>query len=88
MVPLGGGTDVWLWGTDMRLRLKCVRGMHKRSWPRCGPIQAGLYPGCISALYPLHRHRNKRVLRKGASVCGIHACNPSLGENEQEVLDL
>lgn len=28
MVPLGGGTDVWLWGTDMRFRLKCVRGMH------------------------------------------------------------
>lgn len=82
MVPLGGGTDVWLWGTNMRFRLKCVRGVYKWSWSRCGANQEGFYPGCISAT---HRHRNKWVFKMGASVCGIHACNPNPGEKEQEV---
>lgn len=54
VVPLGGGTDVWLWCTNMRFRLKYVRGVYKWSWSWCGPNQEGFYPGCISALYPLH----------------------------------
>lgn len=86
VVPLGGGTDVWLWGTNMRFRLKCVRGVYKwvlvTVWCQPGRFLSWVY---FSSISPTHRHRNKRVLRKGASVCGIHACKPSPGEKEQEV---
>lgn len=82
----------WLWGTNMRFRLKCVRGVYKwvlvTVWSQPGRFLSWVY---FSSISPTHRHRNKRVLRKGGSVCGIHACNPSPGEKRAgglEVLDL